>query len=304
MFTVGRPTLETANVIFTDTVDSTSTLRASAPRPRRRCAAVTTSSSRTSSSVFGGRVVKSTGDGALALLPSADHLVRAGSAVQEAATAEGMPLRVGMSTGDVMSEHGDCFGEPVVVASRLCAPVRARRGPGRCRHGRGAGASRGPAGRPSRRTVAEGVRRTAGGVDGLAVGGAGSRAVEPVEPLYGRDDELAADRAGVEVGRGTVAGACICGEPGIGKTHLARTVAGRGGDPVVVRFDATARDGFAVWCAALDASIGEIPVGVIAALGPEVVSRIAGLLPSITAHLPVDALEGPDTPAGRTCSTL
>ena len=64
--------------------------------------------------------MKSTGDGALALLPSADHLVRAGSAVQEAAAAAGFPIRVGMSTGDVMSERGDLFGEPVVVASRLC----------------------------------------------------------------------------------------------------------------------------------------------------------------------------------------
>ena len=34
--------------------------------------------------------------------------------------AAGFPMRVGMSTGDVMSERGDLFGEPVVVASRLC----------------------------------------------------------------------------------------------------------------------------------------------------------------------------------------
>ncbi len=90
--------LETANVMFTDTVGSTSTLTrigadaAEAQRHRHDTIVANVVS------VFGGRVVKSTGDGALALLPSADHLVRAGSAVQEAAAAEGIPLRVGLST--------------------------------------------------------------------------------------------------------------------------------------------------------------------------------------------------------------
>ncbi len=113
--------LETANVMFTDTVGSTDTLTrvgpAAAEAQRRQhdtlVANVVT--------VFGGSVVKSTGDGAVALLPSADHLVRAAAAVQEAAEAGRIQLRVGVATGDVVSEAGDCFGEPVVVASRLCA---------------------------------------------------------------------------------------------------------------------------------------------------------------------------------------
>src|SRR5262245_15248530 len=113
--------LETANVMLTDTVGSTSTLTrvgADAADAQRRRHDVLVANV---VGVFGGRVVKSTGDGTLALLPSADALVRAGSAVQEAAGAEGLPLRVGVSTGDVVSENSDVFGEAVVVASRLCA---------------------------------------------------------------------------------------------------------------------------------------------------------------------------------------
>ena len=112
--------LHTANVLVTDIVGSTSTLvragadAADAERHRHDELVANIVA------VFGGLVVKSTGDGVLALLPSADHLVRAGSAVQDAATAAGSPIRVGMSTGDVMSERGDLFGESVVVASRLC----------------------------------------------------------------------------------------------------------------------------------------------------------------------------------------
>ena len=116
----GPDGLQTVNVLVTDMVGSTSTLvhagADAAEAQRHRHDTIV----RNVVEVFGGAVVKSTGDGALALLPSADHLVRAGSAVQEAATAAGFPIRVGMSTGDVMSERGDLFGEPVVVASRLC----------------------------------------------------------------------------------------------------------------------------------------------------------------------------------------
>ncbi len=90
----------------------------------------------------------------------------------------------------------------------------------------------------------------------------------------------------------------LVGEPGIGKTHLATAMAGRGGAPLVVGFDATERDGLAVWSAALDACVSDVPVGIVAALGPEVVSRIAALLPSIGAHLPVDA-GGQPVDAGR-----
>ena len=47
------------------------------------------------------------------IFPSADLLVRAGCAVQEAAVGRGVDLRAGVATGDVVREAGDCFGEAV-----------------------------------------------------------------------------------------------------------------------------------------------------------------------------------------------
>jgi AAA ATPase domain len=283
--------LETANVMFTDTVGSTSTLTrigadaAEAQRHRHDTIVANVVS------VFGGRFVKSTGDGALALLPSADHLVRAGSAVQEAAAAEGLPLRVGLSTGDVVSEHGDYFGEAVVVASRLCAQcppaavlvdattvvVRGRR--------------RNP---PIERFAEQSLKgfdepREIWTVVPTVVG----RAVDAPEPVFGREDEAARiERAWSSTSGPSLV--VLVGEPGIGKTHLATALAGRGGEPLLVRFDATESDGLAVWGCALDTCLSDIPVGVVAALGPEVVSRVALLLPSIGTHVPLPAGDQPE----------
>ena len=289
--------LETANVMFTDTVGSTSTLTrigadaAEAERHRHDSIVANVVT------VFGGRVVKSTGDGALALLPSADHLVRAGSAVQDAAAAEGIPLRVGLSTGDVVSEHGDCFGEAVVVASRLCAQCP----PGAVLVDATTAVVRGRRRDPPIERIAE---QSLKGFDEpreiwtvAATAVAGARVADAVKQVYGREEEAA------RVGSTWTSAAgpslvVIVGEPGIGKTHLATALAGRGAEPLVVRFDAAESDGLAVWGAALDVCVSDVPVGVVAALGPEVVARIASLLPSIGAHLPVDAGEQP-VDAGR-----
>ena len=75
--------------------------------------------------MFRGEVVKGTGDGSLALLPSADLLVRAGAAIAEAARRNGMALRIGLASGDVVRTDADCFGEAVVIAARLCAGAEA-----------------------------------------------------------------------------------------------------------------------------------------------------------------------------------
>ena len=75
----------------------------------------------------GGTVVKGLGDGVLVMFAGAAEAVAAGVAMQRAvdllARSERLPLtiRVGVSAGDVTLEDGDCFGTPVVEASRLCA---------------------------------------------------------------------------------------------------------------------------------------------------------------------------------------
>jgi DNA-binding SARP family transcriptional activator len=282
----------TANVLVTDTVGSTRFLvRAGAEAAeayRRRhdglVAAVV--------EVFGGEVVKSTGDGVLAVLPSADFLVRAGGAVQEAAAARGMRLRVAVSTGDVIREAGDCFGEAPVVAFRLCD---------RCPEGSVLVDAATVAVRGRRRDPP--VRRfetlLLRGFDDPhdvwivdlppePVTAAGATGEATADRVYGRRDESALIESAWDASNTTLI--VVGGEPGIGKTHLARAIAHRCDrvEPMWVRFAATAADGFTAWCAALDGYAAGVPTGVIAALGPSVVARIAALVPSVAARLPVN----------------
>jgi len=76
----------------------------------------------------GGTVVKGLGDGVLAMFPGAADAVAAAVEIQQEAHRHGrrspeqeLPIRVGLSAGDVTLEDDDCFGTPVIEASRLCA---------------------------------------------------------------------------------------------------------------------------------------------------------------------------------------
>jgi class 3 adenylate cyclase/tetratricopeptide (TPR) repeat protein len=119
---------DTVTMLFTDLVGSTE-LRGrlgedAADQLRRRhdgliADAVT---------AHGGTVVKGLGDGIMASFASASDGVEAAVAVQQALAAHNrrspeqtLLVRIGLSAGDVRREDGDCFGPPVVEASRLCA---------------------------------------------------------------------------------------------------------------------------------------------------------------------------------------
>jgi len=77
----------------------------------------------------GGTVIKCLGDGVLASFAGAADALTAGVEIQQvvhefnAGQAEAtLKLRIGISGGDIEVEaDGDCFGTPVVEASRLCA---------------------------------------------------------------------------------------------------------------------------------------------------------------------------------------
>ena len=76
----------------------------------------------------GGRVVKGLGDGFLATFSSAARAVSAAVAIQQGFDAQRfvephveLPIRIGISLGDVTIETGDVFGTTVIEASRLCA---------------------------------------------------------------------------------------------------------------------------------------------------------------------------------------
>lgn len=76
----------------------------------------------------GGRVVKTLGDGVLAIFPDGQHAVSAvvelqrvhSARVMRAAPGMKMPMRIGMSSGEVEMVADDCYGDAVNVASRLC----------------------------------------------------------------------------------------------------------------------------------------------------------------------------------------
>lgn len=77
----------------------------------------------------GGNVVKSLGDGLLAVFTSASAALDAAVAVQVESTrhrAAGEPprVRVGLASGDVLIERHDVAGLPVVIAARLCRLAR------------------------------------------------------------------------------------------------------------------------------------------------------------------------------------
>ncbi len=76
----------------------------------------------------GGRLVKSLGDGALAVFDSSVDAVVAGQRIQEdvllynrqADDARQISVRIGINAGEIATESGDIVGLPVAVASRVC----------------------------------------------------------------------------------------------------------------------------------------------------------------------------------------
>jgi DNA-binding NarL/FixJ family response regulator/class 3 adenylate cyclase len=69
-----------------------------------------------------GSEVKSTGDGLMVTFASAVAAVRCAVEVQRATTGapDGLDVRIGIDAGEPLSESGDLYGTPVIVASRLC----------------------------------------------------------------------------------------------------------------------------------------------------------------------------------------
>ena len=108
-------------LLFTDIVDSTALAESLGPARWREL--VGTHNERTQFELdrFRGRLVKTTGDGVLALFDSSERAVRAGAAISLAAKELGLTIRAGIHTGEVEVAAGDVRGLAVHVAARVMA---------------------------------------------------------------------------------------------------------------------------------------------------------------------------------------
>jgi adenylate cyclase len=74
-------------------------------------------------SVFGGSVVKSQGDGFMLAFPASGPAAACAVAIQRSLaggwTGVALPVRIGLHCGNVKTEGGDFFGRTVVVAARV-----------------------------------------------------------------------------------------------------------------------------------------------------------------------------------------
>ena len=118
-----EPGTATATILFTDVVGSTEVRARLGETAADRLFVEHQRDLGTVIAHHGGRVLKAAGDGVMASFVSASAAVRAAIGLQEqvSRTEPELAVRVGIASGDVGWEGDDCFGLPVVVASRLQA---------------------------------------------------------------------------------------------------------------------------------------------------------------------------------------
>jgi class 3 adenylate cyclase len=122
---VPAPERTVSAVLFTDVVDST---RRAADVGDARWKSLLDRHDRAAAAAVargGGRVVKSTGDGVLALFPSAGAALRAAGRLRDDLAAEGLEIRIGVHVGDVDHRGGDVSGLAVHIAARVMAEAGA-----------------------------------------------------------------------------------------------------------------------------------------------------------------------------------
>jgi class 3 adenylate cyclase len=115
-----RPGRVLAAVMFTDIVDSTSTLVSLGDGAWHSLLDEHDAIVEREVLRFGGEVVKHLGDGALARFECADRAIGCALAVREAIRALGIEVRVGLHVGEVELRGTDITGITVHVANRIC----------------------------------------------------------------------------------------------------------------------------------------------------------------------------------------
>jgi class 3 adenylate cyclase len=110
-----------ATVMFTDIVGSTERAAALGDRRWRDLLLAHDRSAARQIDRFRGRLVKGTGDGILAVFEGPARAIRCGSAVRDAARAQGLEVRVGLHTGEIELHEDDIGGIAVHIGARVAA---------------------------------------------------------------------------------------------------------------------------------------------------------------------------------------
>ena len=110
-----------ATMLFTDIVDSTALAASVGPARWRELVGIHNERVQAELDRFRGRLVKTTGDGVLALFDGSERAVRAAAAICLAAKSLGLTIRAGVHTGEVELTAGDVRGLAVHVAARVMA---------------------------------------------------------------------------------------------------------------------------------------------------------------------------------------
>ncbi|HEV8626531.1 MAG TPA: AAA family ATPase [Acidimicrobiia bacterium] len=261
----------------------------------------------------GGEEVKNLGDGLMVAFESAVAGVECAVAIQRAVerhnrgrSAQPLAVRVGLHVGEPIRDEDDYFGTPVVVAKRLCDAA--------------------VGGQILASDLVRGLVGTRGGFAFSALGPvelkglaepllahevrwapepARGRAGPPAAPadpralrLVGREDEL--EVLEIELARaasGRLRVVLLVGEPGIGKTRLARELVARQADGVVSlsarAYPLGATASLGLWVEALERHLRALEPDEVAALCGADAVDLASLLPSVAAATGSPASEPP-----------
>lgn len=115
-------------IMFTDLQDSTLMTTMYGDKKALHMIHVNNVMTRNALREYRGNEVKHTGDGIMASFSNVEDAVRCAIAIQEsfkkhnqAHPDETLNLRIGISAGEPIEEHGDLFGKAVQLAARLCS---------------------------------------------------------------------------------------------------------------------------------------------------------------------------------------
>lgn len=115
-----------ATMLFTDIVDSTPTAARMGDRQWREVLDAHDQAVAAAVSRFDGRLVKTTGDGALATFNSPGRAIAAAHAIDQSTAALGLEVRAGIHTGECEVRGDDVGGIAVHIAARIAGLAQRR----------------------------------------------------------------------------------------------------------------------------------------------------------------------------------